>query len=221
MRGDEIRCDEMEMQRKQASRRRPWCRRASTAGRPCVMLPWPLSMAAMAGFSFARECQALRECGRPWGRNALPLCTPCARPLLPPVSPGVAPLLHVHEAPFALARSILCARRLPGSRCNSEWPFQSAILNGWPSALVPGSSANSTGTPRAAPGRRGYHSNDTACSPPPRAQHLLKTRLPAPAARGRIAAAIDCAEPSLLWNPAAQVRSSSSTRRGGAEDLKT
>ncbi|KAF1941252.1 hypothetical protein EJ02DRAFT_455322 [Clathrospora elynae] len=52
------------------------------------------------------------------------------------------------------------------------------------------------------PGIRWYHNNDTAFSPRPR---LLKTQLPSPAARGRIATEIDCALPNLLWNPAIQL----------------
>ncbi|EAT92472.1 hypothetical protein SNOG_00977 [Parastagonospora nodorum SN15] len=100
---------------------------------------------------------------------------------------------------FALTRSILCPPRLPGSRCNSESPFQTARTNVLPSALVPGSRVKSTGTPRRSRlslpyigvplGIIGYHSNDTASSPPPRQPVPTKARRAlGPAARGRIAA---------------------------------
>lgn len=102
---------------------------------------------------------------------------------------------------LALTRSILCAPRLPGSWCNSKWPFQTARTNVLQSAFVPGRRVNSTGTSQ--PSHQslpyigvplecgGYHSNDTASSPPPRDSAPTKARRAlGSAARGRIAAAI-------------------------------
>jgi len=53
-------------------------------------------------------------------RNGLPLCTPCARLLLPPVSLEVARLLCVQEAPLAPGDRSCAPPRLPGLRCDRK-----------------------------------------------------------------------------------------------------
>ncbi|KAF2132170.1 hypothetical protein P153DRAFT_364594 [Dothidotthia symphoricarpi CBS 119687] len=54
----------------------------------------------------------------PVNRNVLPLVRRHACLLLPPVSPGAAPSLDVHEAPLAPSRLILWLSPSPGSWCN-------------------------------------------------------------------------------------------------------
>lgn len=106
--------------------------------------------------------------------------------------------------------------RLPGGRCNSSSPFQPAWTNVLQRALVPGSALNPTGTPRrsllslpyiGAPlGAGGYHSNDTAPSPPPRASAPTKDAAPlAQQPVDGLLLQIERALPSLPWNRPVQL----------------